>query len=189
MNAVRASRHLGRAFFQRRLRELRLPGTAGVGVLAACLAFYVSALQPAEHRLEELRAQVRAQERLGADARARGAGPASAAERLARFYEGFPPESELLAGVEEIFAAAGTRRLTLERGEYNALRNSLGRLTRFQLTLPLRGEYPRIREFLADVLAALPHAALEQVQFERGKIADATVEARVRLVLYLERAS
>ena len=57
------------------------------------------------------------------------------------------------------------------------------------MTLPLKGEYPQIRRFLAALPAELPIVALENVQFERQKVADPNVEARIRLVLFLGRES
>jgi len=56
---------------------------------------------------------------------------------------------------------------------------------RFQITLPVKGEYLKIRKFLAALPTVLPIVALENVQFQRQKIADPVVEAKIRLVLYL----
>jgi len=67
--------------------------------------------------------------------------------------------------------------------------DKVGKLVRYQMTLPVKGEYPQIRKFLTDLPGALPAVALENVQFERQKIADPNVEAKIRLVLYMERAS
>ena len=55
------------------------------------------------------------------------------------------------------------------------------------MTLPVRGEYRQIRQFLASTGAKVPIASLEQVQFERQKVGDPLVDARIRLVLYLEQ--
>jgi hypothetical protein len=47
------------------------------------------------------------------------------------------------------------------------------------------GQYPQIRKFLAALNHDLPVMALENVQFERKQIAEATVRAKIRLVLFL----
>ena len=68
-------------------------------------------------------------------------------------------------------------------------RDKIGKLTRFQMSLPLSGEYPKIRSFLSDLRAEIPIVSLEQVQFERQKVGDQQVEAKVRLVIFLGNAS
>ena len=79
--------------------------------------------------------------------------------------------------------------LSLNQGEYKATRDKVGRLVRLQMTLPVKGEYSQIRRFLSALPAETPIIALENVQFARQNIADSTVEARIRLALYLEQAS
>jgi hypothetical protein len=53
----------------------------------------------------------------------------------------------------------------------------------------VRGEYRQIRHFLTATGAALPIVSLEQVQFERQKVGDPLIDARIRLVLYLGQAT
>jgi hypothetical protein len=56
------------------------------------------------------------------------------------------------------------------------------------MSLPLSGEYPKIRRFLSDLRAEIPIVSLEEVEFERQKVGDQKVEAKVRLVIFLESA-
>ena len=56
---------------------------------------------------------------------------------------------------------------------------------RFQMVLPVKGEYRQIRRFLAALPAEIPIIALEDVQFSRQNVGDSTVEARIRMALYL----
>ena len=79
--------------------------------------------------------------------------------------------------------------LALEQADYKAERGPTGKLVRFQMNLPLRGEYQTIRRFLSDLRAEIPIVSLEQVQFERQKIGDTLVDAKVRLVIFLGRTS
>jgi hypothetical protein len=75
--------------------------------------------------------------------------------------------------------------LSLDQGEYSAVPDKTAKLVCFQITLPVKGEYLKIRKFLAALPTELPIIALENVQFQRQKIADPVVEAKIRLVLYL----
>ena len=67
------------------------------------------------------------------------------------------------------------------------MRERAGELTRYQIVLPVHGDYVHVRRFLASVLRDVPYAALDGVSFERKKVSDATIEARVRLSLFMEQ--
>lgn len=160
------------------------PGILGLGLLVAIGVFYVSELVPQQTRIEDLRQQslqLRQQRAKLSDSDA----PHAPAEKLAEFYAFFPPPKDLPDLMQKIFGAAKRQSLILEHGEYRALRDSVGRLTRYQVTLPVRGAYPQIRKFVDDALAEVPALSLESIQFERRKIGDATVEAKVKMVVYL----
>ena len=60
---------------------------------------------------------------------------------------------------------------------------------RYQFTLPVRGTYPQIRKFVDGALADVPALSLDSIQFERRKIGDATVDAKLKLVVFLGRGS
>jgi len=57
------------------------------------------------------------------------------------------------------------------------------------MSLPLKGEYQAMRRFLSDLRAEIPIVSLEQVQFERQKVGDPLVDAKVRLVIFLGKSS
>jgi Tfp pilus assembly protein PilO len=163
--------------------SLGWPGILGLGLLVAIGGFYVSTLAPQQMRIEEMRqesAQLRQRtKRSDSDA------PHAPAEKLAAFYGFFPPPKDLPDLLEKIFGAARQQTLVLEQGEYRALKDSVGKLTRYQFTLPVRGTYPQIRKFVNSALAEVPALSLDSIQFERRKIGDATVDAKVKLVVYL----
>jgi Tfp pilus assembly protein PilO len=170
--------------------HLGLPGAVGVAGLGMCLALYFSVLQPAQQRRDAARlSAIALQQRIvqaGADSRDK-ARPLD--EQLAAFYGIFPREHDATDTIGKIAAIARRDGLMLQQAEYKAERDKTGKLTRFQMSLPLRGEYPTIRRFLSDIHAEIPIASLEQVQFERQKVGDSMVDAKVRLVLYLGKAS
>lgn len=60
-------------------------------------------------------------------------------------------------------------------------------LEQVSLELPVRGAYPEIRNWLTDVLAAMPEVALDGLSFKRADIGSPDVEARVRFVIFLRR--
>lgn len=173
----------------RLLRLLGRPGVLAVGLLVILPPFYFSALVPAQEHLEEMRRSVlalREQARAGKNA---GYVLHRPDEQLAAFYRVFPEERNSPQLLEKLAALAEKQGLSLNEGEYKAMPDKGGRLLRFQMVLPVKGEYRQIRAFLTELSAEIPVLALENVQFSRQNVADAAVEARIRLALYLEQAS
>lgn len=178
--------------FRMRREDVHLgwPGAVGVGGLAMCLTLYFSAVQPAQQRRDAARLNAIAlQQRIAQAGTASSDKALSLDQQLAAFYGIFPREHDATDTLGQIAAIARRAGLVLQQAEYKAERDKTGKLIRFQMSLPLKGEYQTIRRFLSDIHAEIPSASLEQVQFERQKVGDSLLEAKVRLVLYLGKAS
>jgi hypothetical protein len=158
-------------------------GLAGCLLIAAAATFYAGVLLPQQARLEELRDQ-HWQQRQAAQ-RPTGEAPLAPAQKLAVFYGSFPAANALPDQLEVVYRAARQQSLALEQGEYRAAKDTLEQIMRYQITLPVRGTYPQIRKFVDGALLGVPALALESIQFERQKIGDPMVEAKVRFVVYL----
>jgi len=175
---------------RRWLHLLGWPGVAGVGLLAMCTALYLSAIQPAQIRLNEAhQSAISIQDRVKLAANGLNRNELTPAEQLAEFYRIFPNEKSLLPWLEKVFSLAQSEGISLDQGEYKVTRDKVGRLVRFQMTLPVRSGYPQIRKYLSSLRAEIPIIAMEHLQFERQKVNDPEVEAKIRLALYLERES
>jgi hypothetical protein len=174
----------------RRLGRLGWPGVVGIGLWVMAAMFYFSAVLPAQQRLDEVRLSAASlHERIARAGRQMSAGERPPAEQLAEFYRMFPDASNSPDWIGKIAATAQRCGLSLDQGEYRPARDKVGKLTRLQMTLPVRGEYRQIRQFLASTGATIPIASLEQVQFERQKVGDPLVDAKISLVLYLGQPS
>ena len=175
---------------RRWLRFFSWPGALAIGLLAICPAFYFSAIRPTQERLDMARHSVISlHDQIALASKALNGKARTPAEQLAEFYQIFPPERCSPQWLEKLVALAESRGISLNEGEYKATSEKGGRLVRFRMTLPVKGEYPQIRKFLAALPSELPVIALESVQFERQKVADPNVEAKIKLVLYLEQTS
>ncbi len=163
------------------------PGVVGAGLAAACTAFYFSAIHPAQARLNEAHeSAVSIQERVKLATNGRNHSELPPSEQLTEFYRIFPNDKNLLPWVEKVFYLAEKNGIKLDQGEYKMTRDRVGKLVRFQMTLPVRSEYPQIRKFLDSLRAEIPIISMEHLQFERQKVNDSEVEAKIRLALYLE---
>ena len=179
-----------RSTARRWLRRMDWPGVLAIGILAMCPAFYFSAILPEQQRLDTARhSAVALNEQLALDSKSPDSSKLSTEDQLAEFYRKFPGEGSSSQWLGKLVALAENRGLSLNDGEYKATRDKVGKLVRYQMTFPVKGQYPQIRKFLTDLPDSLPVVALENVQFERQKVADPNVEAKIKLVLYLEQAS
>src|SRR5262245_2120887 len=169
---------------RRLLENLGAAGIVGIGVALFCLPFYFSTVQPLEREAAKRNVSF---ERQRARLPVQPAGNDAVAD-LARFHAAFPPVERLGAEVEALHAHARGAGLHLQQGEYR-LESKNGGLTAYRVTLPVRGSYGQIRQFVGRVLKAMPIASVDAVRFERKRAADTQLEAQVRLTIYFRPSS
>jgi hypothetical protein len=169
--------------------SLGWPGILGLGLLVVACGFYFSTLRSEQSRLDDLRQQIaKAREQRAAPA-GEAQAPATPSDKLAAFYGFFPKPTDLPDQLQKVFAVAKAQGLKLEQGEYRLLKDNAGALSQFQVTLPVQGTYPQIRKFVDGALAEVSTLSLDSIQFERQKVGDAQVEAKVKLVVYVGNRS
>jgi Tfp pilus assembly protein PilO len=170
-------------------RELGRPGLVGVGLLLAAIVYFAATVPAAQARLAGLeQAAASMHERLQRAAGSLDDGARSPDEQLVVFYNAFPSMDAVPDLLDKIYRAAARHRLSLTQGEYRARRERSVLLTRYQIMLPVTGPYLQMREFVTDVLKEIPFIAIDNVSFQREKIGEASVEARINMTLYLAEA-
>ncbi|HKU71627.1 MAG TPA: hypothetical protein VJQ51_12370 [Burkholderiales bacterium] len=164
---------------------LGLRGLIGLGCLAAAALAYLLVLVPMSAELGKARdeANVLQQER-----GKRGGKPSDPGVPLASFYRFFPPAASAPELLDKLYSSASGRSIVLDQAEYRLTRERDGKLSRYQITLPVRASYPQLRGFVEDVLAQIPSAALEGIGFKRDSISAEAVDAQIRFVIYLAGA-
>jgi hypothetical protein len=167
------------------LHSLGATGVLGIGALIFCVPFYFSAVRPAESELQDQRST---SERLRARAPFQPVSGEGRAEELRRFYGLFPPLEKLPDELERVYALARAAKLELLQGEYRLEKPPFG-IAFYRITLPIRGTYPQIRQFVGSTLKSMPIASLDGLRFERKKAGDTQLEAQVRLTIYFRPAS
>jgi hypothetical protein len=163
-------------------------GIFAIVLLALCVPFYYSTLQPMQSSLNELKqnlktTQYAAMKKTNVDLNA-----ASPIDQLVEFYEFFPPEKDSPHWLGMMVRIADQNGLALNHGEYAVTRDTLGQLRRLSITLPVRGTYPQIRRYLATLTGEIPSMSLVNVQFERKNVEDTELHAKIKLALYLRRS-
>lgn len=179
------SEYVGRARYW--LEGIGWPGMAGLALFALSIAVAATAISVRMAELDAVRAESEGQHERGAgDAQSRA--QASRDEQLLKFYGHFPALSTLPDWLERVYGAAEKNGVALEIGEYRLVQDKNWKLTRYQVTLPVKGTYQQIRGFIAQVLTDVPASALEEIGFRRDTVGSDRIDARLRLTLYLGRA-
>ena len=95
------------------------------------------------------------------------------------------PAKDINAAVLRLFAAAEEHKLALLEGDYRLAASADARYRIYTISLPLKGNYPSIRAFLAQCLRNDPRLALDALEFRRDQIADENLQVRVKLSLFV----
>ena len=156
------------------LHTLGSAGVLGIGVLIFCVPFYLSEVRPAEH---ELQAQQSVAERLRARAPFQSVSSDGRAEELRRFYGLFPPLEKLPDELERLYGLARAANLELLQGEYRLEKPPFG-IAFYRITLPIRGTYPQIRQFVQATLKNMPIASLTRCASNARKWATRSSKPR-----------
>ena len=171
------------------LANLGWPGAAGLMLLTAAWLVQELDVQPMrearvvlEQRAAHLAKQVRPVSDIEATQRAALSATLPGAERM--------PEA-----VARLFSAATHAGLILQKGAYRSVGDKPGAeksgsqelkgLMRYQINLPVTGNYPAVRAFVAEALEREPSLALDGMRLTRERMDNGEIEAELRFTLYL----
>ncbi len=110
----------------------------------------------------------------------------SEAQKINQFYEMLPDGANLPKLLSAIDTNALKQHLVLNRGDYKLTQTKQGKLSRYEIVLPVTGQYTQIRQFIAEALVQIPALALSDIQIKRESTLIPTVEARLVFVLFLK---
>lgn len=161
--------------------RLGWPGAAGVALLLGSLVYGAAVVQPHTAALD---AQLMRNEQAHRAADAQRAEAVAAAEAGVAGQPSLAPAAA--AALRGLFDAAGKAELELVQGEYRLTAVQEAGLRRYQLSLPVAGDYPALRAFVTQALNADPALALTAIQLRRESIESTDLEAQLNFTLYLE---
>jgi hypothetical protein len=164
--------------------RLGIVGLIGIGLLllAAVLGLYAP---PLARQAEELHASAdRAREKLE-EARLRLSRRPETSQQAAQLREWIPTVDRANEDLRLMFAAAQKFHVELPKGEYAlASDDDASQLRRFEVVLPVKERYVAIKEFVAEVLNAIPHASLAELRIERSAANVEVLDARIRFRIF-----
>jgi Tfp pilus assembly protein PilO len=159
-------------------RHIGFAGLASIALLAAALAVSSFVVRPLQQRNQLL------QETAGREGRKADA--SASADKVAAVYQ-FLQKSEdttdWLAKLHGIGVATGVQ---LKSASYRT-HTTESRIVRYEIVLPVTGNYAQIRDFLKRSLADIPVLSLDQLTLKReGK--NAAIQAEMRLTLHMVKS-
>jgi hypothetical protein len=161
------------------------PVACGAAVLCLAGALALAWLLPERALQHQRQIGALAQATMPPPVAALAPAPASPNENLALFYDTLGERRYAEQQVKTLFALAAKSGLVLSQGEYKGAFEQNGRFHTYQVNLPVKGSYGAIWQFGMLALRAIPFASLDDISFRRDTIGAPTVEARLRLTLYL----
>jgi len=172
------------------VERLGAPGKIGLGLFVFSAVFFLVAVLPrqAESRAlmlkaETIQARVRAEPAAHEDERPRP--QMSGSQALKVFYAFFPNADSTPFWIGEVVQAAAKHGVEINGTEYRMDREKEVKLARYEMVLPVRGQYPNVRGFVADALRAVPAMALVDVAIKRESVESELLEANLKFNLYL----
>jgi hypothetical protein len=154
-------------------------GLAALGLIVAAAAFDVLLLERLQARNGEVQARL-ARQGPGGPA----SGPGDAGYKVTKVYAFLQKDeatTDWLAKLHGIGAATGVQ---LKSASYRSEKTA-GRISRYEISLPLAGSYPQIREFMQRALAEIPVMSVDQLKLKRESRDDSALQAELRLTLHL----
>jgi hypothetical protein len=160
------------------VQRLGRVGAVGALLLAAAGVVDLARLQPLQAELMALQE---------ANQMATVVTPAKALE--ARAMETTVPVANAAEeSLRQLFQAAAKSGLSLDQGDYTLSSDKSGDIHRYQISLPVYGEYTEVRSFIARALNENPALALAHVEMGREVIEDTDLETTLRFTLFLKEA-
>lgn len=169
------------------LRRLGAPGALGALLVVGSAGIALASLWPASHRLEASRSQLVEARARQTDPALRQAPPLTAAQQLAAIQSTLPPRKDATLSIERIYAAARKEGVALAKGEYVLVADQNAHVVRYQINLPVRSDYRKIRRFI-NTLASVPYLGLDEVSLQRQQIAETELDVRIRMTLFVGKS-
>lgn len=105
-----------------------------------------------------------------------------------QYFNNLPNAEKADLELKTIVSMAEKLKLTLDSGKYETLTRATAEIRSLEVSLPLKGNYPQIKRFLALTINALPNAVLSQVTMHRSSVDSTQIEADVVFMFYFKRA-
>jgi len=168
---------------RRALYSLSWTGAVGIAALVFATGFYIATVAPLNAQIEQGRQELTAlYARYGRPATR--VEPATPQNELDAFYARLQTQENVAEVVRQLHRNARAAGLQFERGDYRPQRDASGKVLRYQIMLPLLGNYPKVRRFLEKSMDAEPALALDGIAFQKQN-SRGRLETQVHFTLFV----
>jgi hypothetical protein len=166
-------------------------GKLGIAGLSLCIFSVIAFVSSNVPLRQELASQESDLNTVRLDAADRRAGKvADTPQRQAsKFVGSLPTPNDVPRIMGSIVAVAAATGIELKRGSYEFVTGSGDSIAQYQMSLPVTGSYPQVRQFVENVLATVPAISLEGMRLERDKVADQVIAADLKFSILLGGSS
>lgn len=106
-------------------------------------------------------------------------------DNLKNYYAALPHEEERFAVVKRILLAAEENGVVAQQVDYKLETDAQTKVTRYQMTLPMQGEFSRIQAFLVDVLNENRSVSIDSLNIKRESLERSEVDAQVQFSILM----
>jgi len=166
-----------KAWFAWALARLGWPGLLGLALVLGSVVFGLGVVEPASKAAHQAQVQAARLARLQL--------VTAKAEPLKDWRADLPTDHAAYGHLSRLFAVAEASGLALDEGSYRMQAEPEQDVNRLMISLPVSGDYPTIRAFLAAALNQDRALGLESIRFSRESMSDQVLEAELNFALYL----
>ena len=164
-------------------RRLGRTGLAGMLILVIAALIHFGRTVPLEEETAALETRL-----IHLQADAKRVVPHAVSVPTSGFIDTLPATTAAATVIGQLEQLARAHNLQLLRGQYTQSPVAGTSLLRWQLTLPIKADYPRLVAFIAASLQAQPTLALDDLKLKRETIETTTLDADLRFNLYLRES-
>ncbi len=164
-------------------------GKLGVGLFVVTGIFFLTAVLPQEGELQSLqdRAEVLQSKPQRADGKTELPSQKIGGDQaLQLFYEFFPRIDSSPFWIRELVRVANKQGIEINSSDFRLSIDKGERLARYEMILPIKGRYPQVRAFIAEITEAVPTMAIVGMAIKRENVGSTQLEVRLEVNLYLD---
>lgn len=156
----------------------------GLTLLALAIVIGASLCPQARRKNESLQTEISAARDSAAQVNEQRRNTPSSVSQLKSFLESLPPLNTNANDVQKLFIVAKESGVDLTKADYQLTSEPGLELVRYLVTVPIKDKYLTVRRFATGALNALPHLALDELQFARTQASTDEIDAQLRFTLF-----
>lgn len=168
--------------------QLGWVGLAGLLITAACLLFWLVVIAPAQHQLQQKAEELAWLETQPKQPAVTQAPVLDDDQALQKFYQQFPPVSDVTKILEQVHQLALKKGIRLTVGEYKLSNDAASQnLQRYEIIFPVEANYQNLRDFIAAASVQFPTLGLTEINIKRDSIGENAAQIKLNYVLLMLR--